>query len=520
MPSNETLSRRDLFRRAAQPLPGRAAPAYHIKRDIAPTASLAAHVANRLMYGPKPGDVAAMESRGVPAWITEQLNPTSSDTPELAAALNQLPRETLSESTTQLWDRGGDYDRSVRPAHQVRHVTITRMLHSKWQLQEIMVEFWRDHFNVYGYDDPIRRLYPEWDRLLRQHAFGNFRAFVEASSKHPVMLNYLDNYLSTNAGPNENFARELLELHTLGAINYNTPDGYKDEDVYEASRCFTGWTYERETNSPDRGKFKYVRDNHDRFQKLVLGVAIPRDGADLADGLKVLDLICHHRGTARHIALKLCRRFISENPPESIIASTADVFYAQRNSPTQIKQTLQHIFASAEFQDPACRGMLFKRPYDWVISAMRALNIPYIYREGESTSFDMTYMFNSLGYQLFSWRSPDGPSYNLYDWCSANSMLRRCNFVFQIDAGWWKDRGLVYPSLSLMPSSVKTPREITTWWIHRLFQRPVSATTANALLAFVARGRNADIPLAANQIEDIVPRLAALCTTSPEFMWR
>lgn len=487
-------------------------------RDPAPTPSLAAHVANRLMYGPKPGDVAAIEAQGVDAWIQEQLNPDSSESPEFTSAAGQLPLETLFESTTQLWDRR-EYSDSIRPANQVRHLTLTRMLHSKWQLKEVIVEFWRDHFNVYAYDDPVRRLYPEFDRILREHAFGNFRQFVEATSKHPAMLYFLDNYLSTNAGPNENFARELCELHTLGAMNYNTPDGYADEDVYEASRCFTGWTYERDNSSPDRGKFKYVRGNHDRFQKVVLGTAIPRDQGDLEDGLQVLDLLCFHPGTARHIATKLCQRFVSAVPPASIVASTAEVFYDNRNHPNQIRRTLAHIFASAEFREPENRMSLFKRPFDWIVSAMRALQIPYIYREGDN-SFDMTGMMTPLGYQLFGWRSPDGPPYELYDWCSANSMLRRCNFVFRIDAGWWSNNGLTYPSLSIMPESLATPRQICEWWQTRIFQRELSAVTFNSLLTFVARGRNPDIGLPPDQIESIVPRLAALCTTSPEFMWR
>lgn len=489
-------------------------------RGPAPVASLEQHVAMRLMYGAKPGQVAEIQAKGVNNWIYEQLRPTSSDTAELTAALNALPHATLSESITALWDRtDADYSESIRPVHEVRHATMARMLHSKWQLFEIMVEFWRDHFNVYGYDNPIRCLYPTWDKLLRQHALGNFRALAEATSRHPAMLNFLDNYLSTNAGPNENFAREFFELHTLGSMHYNTPDGYIDEDVYESSRCFTGWTYDRDDESPTRGQFKYVRDNHDRFQKVVLGTPIPRDQADLADGLQVLDIVCNHPGTARHIAHKLCKRFIAEDPPESIVSSAATVFLTNASHPNQIRLTMEHILASTEFRDPANRFNLFKRPYDWIISAMRALSIPYIYREGED-SFDFTGRISQVGYQLFSWRSPDGPSYDRYDWCSANSMLRRCNFVFQIDAGWWENDGMVYPSVELMPSNLKSPRQITDWWTARIFQRPVSDVTKESLLDFVARGRNPDLDMSEDQISNTVPRLAALCTTSPEFMWR
>jgi len=521
--ASPSLSRRDFFRKAAGAGTMQASEKLiaNTPRDVAPAPSLAAHVANRLTFGPRPGDVAAIDAQGVDAWVNAQLNPTSSDTPELASALAALPTNTFAENTQTLYDRRIEYWMSVEPVNQVRHATMARMLHSKWQLRELMVEFWRDHFNVYGYDSPVSCLYPEWDRLLRQHCFGNFRAFVEATSKHPAMLYFLDNYLSTNAGPNENFARELCELHTLGAINYNVTGGYIDDDVYEASRCFTGWTYERDGKSPDRGKFKYVRDNHDRFQKVIFGTDIPRDQADLADGLKVLDLVCYHPGTARHLATKLLHRFVSENPSEALINSTADVFYQNRTDPNQIRLTLQHIFSSAEFRSTSNRMVLFKRPYDWIVSTMRALNIPYIYRDNDDDNdMDMTWMINQVGYQLFAWRSPKGPTFDRYTWCSANGMLRRYNFIFRIDAGWWDNKGLVYPSVSILPSSLKTTREICTWWVNRVIQRTVSNTTFENLMTFVSNGRNVDLALSTSQIEDKVPRLAALCTVTPEFMWR
>lgn len=489
-------------------------------REPAPAPSLAAHVANRLMYGPKPGDVAAIEAQGVDNWISTQLNPTSSDTAALTAALAELPTATLSENITQLYDRRYmEYADAIRPARELRHATIARMMHSQWQLRELMVEFWHNHFNVYGWDSPIMSLMPDWDRCIREHCFGNFRAFLEATGRHPVMLHYLDNYLSTNAGPNENYARELFELHSLGAMNYNTEDGYIDEDVYEASRCFTGWSYERTRTASDRGQFKYYRENHDRFQKVVLGTPIPRDQADLLDGQQVLDLICNHPGTARFIVTKLCRRFVADEPPVSLIDSAVTVFYQHRTSPDQIKRTLQHIFASAEFRNPAYRANKFKKPFDWMISTMRALTIPYIYREGEN-ALDMTGMMNALGQTMFGWRSPDGPPDTFFNWATANSMMRRYNFVFRIDSGWWTDRGLTFPSVSIMPENLRTTRQVCDWWIQRVIQRPVSSSSYEALLTFVAEGRNFDLPMPPAQVTDKVSRVAILCTLTPEFMWR
>jgi len=519
MSAMQSISRREFF----QKLSVKAQPAISpesIIPDPAPSPSLAAHVAMRLMFGARPGDVALIDAQGVDNWIAEQLNPGGTDYPELTTALAALPHATLSENTTTLFDRRSlAYQEQIRPAVEVRHATLARMLYSKWQLNELMVEFWHNHFNVFAFDNPIMCLFPEWDRLIRTHALGNFRQFLGAVAEHPVMLHYLDNYLSTNAGPNENYARELMELHTLGSINYNVTGGYTDEDVYECSRCFTGWTYERSAAAAGRGTFKYIRENHDRYQKEFLGVDIPRDQPDLADGKKVLDIVCEHQGTAYHIALKLCRRFVSETPSESLVQSTANVFYTNRSSNQQIALTLAHIFASSEFRNPADFAGKFKRPYDWMISSMRALSVPYIYKP-EPDGFDMYYMMSELGHRIFEWRSPDGPPDTFAHWATANSLLRRYNYIFQTDAGWWEGDGLTFPTANLMPISLRTAREICAWWAERIIQRPISVSSMEGLMVFVAEGRNLDIPLPPDQIIEKLPHLAALCTVSPEFMWR
>lgn len=400
-------------------------------------------------------------------------------------------------------------------------MTTARNLLSKWQLKERMVEFWHNHFNIYSFDGTIITFFPIWDKTVRQHALGNFKELLVASSQDVCMLNYLDNYLSTNSGPNENYARELIELHTLGAMNYNKPNGYIDNDVYEASRCFTGWTYERSNSSPDRGRFKYVAANHDRFQKIFLGRSIPNDQAPLQDGLQVLGWLAEHPGTARHIAYKLVQKFVADNPPNSLVTSTAKVFLDNVNSPTQIRDVLAHIFASTEFTGTTYRHKKFKRPYDWVISCMRALNLPYRYLSG-SYNWDMIGMIDTVGLQIFGWRSPDGPSDVAVDWASPNNLLRRCNFIMQIAAGWYLSNGrnLVIPHENMVPTNLTTAREIGNWWIDRVFQRPVSDVTRQGIIDFISKGRNADIPLSQEIITKKMQQIPVLCTISPEFNWR
>lgn len=515
-------ARRDFLKSFAPANDETAYPSESMTRSPAPPAGLASHVADRLGYGPQPGQIATMETQGVQAWIQEQLNPTSSDTQQLADLLNILPHETLNETVAQLWDRRSQaYSVYSLPQKEIRHATTARNLLSKWQLKERMVEFWHNHFNIYSYDGTIITYFPIWDNTVRANALGNFKDLLIASAQDVCMLTYLDNYISTNSGPNENYARELIELHTLGAMNYNKTGGYIDNDVYEASRCFTGWTYERSNSSPDRGKFKYVAANHDRFQKIFLNHSIPNDQAPMQDGLQVLGWLAEHPGTAKHIAYKLVQKFVSDNPPNSLVNSTATVFLNNANSPTQIRDVLAHIFASSEFTGTTYRGKKFKRPYDWVISAMRGVNLPYRYLSG-TTNFDMIGMIDNVGQQIFGWRSPDGPSDVAVEWASPNNLLRRCNFILQIAAEWYVSNGrnLIIPHQNLMPTNLTTARQIGNWWIDRVFQRPVSDITRQGIIDFIAKGRNADVALTQEIINKKLQQIPALCVISPEFNWR
>lgn len=483
-----------------------------------PPASSGAHIASRFQYGAKPGDAASIDAIGLNPWLATQFSPSTISDSACDTLLAALPRATQSETVTQLYDRrsNANYDEKVRPARETRDATYVRRAHSKRQLLELTVEFWHDHFNIFGFDSDSMLLFPLWDKVMRANAFGNFRTLLGETAKHPAMLYYLDNYISTDGGPNENYARELFELHTLGAGSYQVTGGYIDADVYEAARCFTGWTYERGSAVASRGQFKYVAADHDRFQKQVLGVQLPNDQAALKDGDDVLTLLANHPGTARHIARKLCLRFSSDTPSEALVQSVADVWYATRTYPDQIKRVLDHLI-----HQPECytfnRFRKFKRPQDWVSSTMRALNLTY---KPVVSGWDMNWYVDPMGQSMFGWRPPNGAPDRKSYWATANNFFRRCNFVFQLDSGWYEDDGFVLNVTGVMPADRKTPREIATWWIDRVIMRPVSPNTANALIDFMAEGRNPDLPLAASRITSMVPHLAVLCVTTPEFMMR
>ncbi|MBZ0255114.1 DUF1800 domain-containing protein [bacterium] len=478
--------------------------------------TLAEHAANRLMFGPRPGDIDRINAIGFDGFVEQQLDPASIDDTAAEQILNAAPRETLSETMQQLYDRKSTspYAEVIRPIKEVQYDAMIRAVESKRQLHERMVNFWYDHFNLYGWDYLTRSIFPTWDALIHKHALGNFHEFLIATAQHTSMLLFLDNYKSTDGGPNENYARELIELHTLGAMNYNTPDGYTDEDVYETSRCFTGWNFDNDSESPTRGEFLYRHDDHDRFQKWVLGVNIPRDQAPTQDGLDVLSLLANHPGTAKHIAWKLAQRFISDDPPESVVESTAAVFHANVESPDQLKQTMKHLLTSDEFK--SARRTKFKRPFEWAVSMLRALEIPYPVHE----KFRFEQLYDSMGQPLYSWSTPEGAPDIKEHWATSNVMIRSWRMMFETADGWYLKYGYGFDPMAVMPGDVKTAEQISDFWIRRLISGPVSQETRDAIVDYVAEGRNPALQLPGSQIESKTKYAAALCAVSPEFMMR
>src|SRR5258708_6681680 len=237
------------------------------------------------------------------------------------------PLTWLSAPIEKLWPLDDQktmmaHQERIRPAEEVRMASWVKAVYSKWQLREIMVEFWHNHFNINAFQEPrIACTFPIYDReVIRKNCFGNFRTFLEDVARSTAMQYYLDNFSSKASPANENYARELFELHTLGSDFYfnnlynrwrevpgasnGKPIGYIDEDVYEAARSFTGWTIAdgsgigKGDNLPNTGRFYYYDGWHDNYQKRVLGVEFDPNQPPLADGLKVLDLVAYHPATA------------------------------------------------------------------------------------------------------------------------------------------------------------------------------------------------------------------------------
>lgn len=314
-------------------------------RSGVPVPPLEVLVYTKAAFGPKPGDLERFRALpGNPeaklkAWVEEQLNPGQLEDKAAEARVAAARFESLGKPLERLWKDyyrdvpEGDqkYERIYQPVRETQLATLLRALHSRRQLYEVLVNFWHDHFNVApDRDERIAPGFASYDQdVIRPHALGNFRQFLKAVATHPAMLYYLDNASSSRAGPNENWSRELFELHTLGAENYlgvkrqcevkgfaqGNPIGYVDDDVYEATRAFTGWRVDDDPDEPGltgSGKFTFYTPWHDRFQKTVLGRLLPPDQGPMQDGKDVLEAVAEHPGTARFIARKLVRKFIAD----------------------------------------------------------------------------------------------------------------------------------------------------------------------------------------------------------------
>jgi uncharacterized protein (DUF1800 family) len=407
--------------------------------DPAAEARAVLHLISRATFGPRPGDVARVRQMGVAAWLEEQLHPERVDDAACDAAL--APLTTLRLSIPELLR---DYPRPVPgqpPAPEKRPERITaelqtarlvRAIASERQLQEVMVDFWFNHFNVFAPKGAVRWYVTDYERsVIRPHALGTFPELVRASARHPAMLFYLDNWLSTRSdyvvrsgpnrgragGLNENYARELLELHTLGVDG-----GYTQQDVTEVARAFTGWGLERPWQD---GLFVYRPRVHDDREKRVLGQRLPPRGGE-RDGERVIDIVTRHPSTARFIATKLVRRFVSDEPPPALVAEVAETY---RRTGGDIKSLLRTIFAAAPFAD-AERAKI-KKPLEFVASAVRAVGGRADARGG----FQLARATAEIGEPLYGAQPPTGWPDRAQAWVSAGALLARMNFALTLAEG-------------------------------------------------------------------------------------
>ena len=530
---------------------------------------------NRMGFGPRPGDVAAFNALGadddarLAAYVAQQLNPdpvAANDTEyhQRRNGLAGYPNPgftTLGKSLTQLWqDHQTGGTQRGRPVEETRLNTYLRMVYSKWQLREVLADFWLNHFNIYGFEMYTQETFVHYDRdVIRPSIFGNFRTMLEAVTRSTSMLYYLDNYTNTRNGPNENWARELFELMTLGAENYYgvgsqdqvpvwagvvwpagtasagdpIPAGYVDNDVYETARAFTGWGV-----SSTLGTFLYSAGNHDIFQKAVLSfgqVNIQPNQADEKDGEDVLTMLAAHPGTGRYIARKLCRRLISDEPPQVLVEAIGDLFTAQWQAPDQLKQVYEAILLSDEFK--TTWGEKIKRPVEFSVSAMRAANANWNFGYSsqdpltvESDTSSFLSRQSRTGQNLFARVPPDGYGDREELWSGTNTRLqcwRLGSWLIDqdIDGSSATDDfrldilGQTYAAFPALPHQA-TSEELVDLWIGRVFRRDIEPEQRDELIDFMAQGNSPTLKLNLDASSSVRARLRALVGLmfmTPEF---
>lgn len=414
-----------------------------------PSQAEAVHVLNRLGYGPAPGDIDRVQRIGIDRYIDEQLHPERLPLPasleqqlaalgathmsqrELIAQFREAGQAAKNDNTDGKAMRRELYQRVSLEAGEER---LLRAVQSPRQLQEVMVDFWFNHFNVFSGKGLDRVLVENYEReAIRPHAMGRFRDLLGATAHHPAMLFYLDNWLSTapgyqpqrmtgplakSAGLNENYARELMELHTLGV-----DDGYTQNDVTALARMLTGWTLNPRANGSD-SVFTFDARRHDNAGKEWLGRHVAGRGE--AEGEWALDVLASHPATAHHIAHELAQYFVADTPPPTLVDRLARRFL---DTDGDIAAVLKSLFDSPEFRDPSVRGAKFKTPYQYVVSTVRASNVPVT-----NVRPLLTTLFQ-LGMPLYGCQTPDGYKNTEVAWLNPDAVTRRINFATAFASG-------------------------------------------------------------------------------------
>lgn len=417
---------------------------------------------NRLGFGYRPGDVARVSSMGLAAYVEEQLGATQPEDMRLNLLLSGL--EIFSMDSVEMEDIHKE-----QVLRELQQADLLYAVYGRNQLFERMTDFWLNHFNIYALKtDSAFRLAGATRTVIRANALGKFPDMLRASAHSPAMLDYLDNTANKSGVPNENYARELMELHTLGVHG-----GYSQKDVMEVARCLTGWTVENRFLMR-RGSFRFDPDTHDDGSKVVLGQKIPAGGGQ-RDGEAVLDILANHPATARHLSTKLSREFLGEEDPAWINRMSA----AYLSSGGDIRQMLRPLLTSSEL---ISAPPLAKRPLDFVASALRAT------AADTNCGQPIVDHLTKMGQGPHLWPMPDGYPDKAGAW--SGSMLGRWNFAVALTAN------------SLDGTSVSLDRLLPP--VEVILGRRPEEIDPVAYAIRTMKGAEA----------------AAVCLASPEFQWR
>jgi uncharacterized protein (DUF1800 family) len=461
----------------------------------------ALHVLNRITFGPRPGDAARVQQVGVERFIETQLHPDRIPDGDIRRRLDGF--ETLQLSSREIAERyeipalqarrerqqqavaadkptdpptppqmaiDPERQRANLPLIELSQQKFVRAVYSERQLEEVLTDFWFNHFNVDARKGPERYMLTEYERdAIRPHVFGHFRDLLGATAKSPAMLFYLDNWMSADpngphldrtgaaagragrqgqaarprpqppgpggqqqarqrpTGLNENYGRELLELHTLGVDG-----GYTQKDVTEVARAFTGWTIDRPRLG---GSFRFAPALHDDGEKAVLGHRIKAGGGQ-RDGEEVLDIVSRHPATARFIATKLARRFVSDNPPDALVERMASTF---RQTDGDLRAVMTVLLTSPEFFSPEVERAKVKNPFEFLVSSLRATGADL------QDARPLVRALQQLGMPLYQCQPPTGYKDSADTWVNTGALVGRMNVALTLASGRQPGITLVHP---------------------------------------------------------------------------
>ncbi|HEY1912900.1 MAG TPA: DUF1800 domain-containing protein [Vicinamibacterales bacterium] len=514
------------------------------------------HVLNRVAFGPAPGNVERVRGMGLQRYIDEQLRPERIADPAMASRLGGLTTTRMSSheifqqyEVPQLQARAakkqnakgnadGQDQASKTPPDPVQQRAnsvvaelaeqkVLRAVYSERQLQEVLTDFWFNHFNIDARKGRDKFLLTEYERdTIRPHVLGKFRDLLGATAKSPAMLFYLDNWMSADPngphptmtqgrmvrgpfggrtylpptakpaaqgknapkGLNENYGRELMELHTLGVDG-----GYTQKDVTEVARAFTGWTIE----PPRQGiGFKFEPRIHDNGQKVVLGHVIKAGGGE-SDGEEVLDILARQPATAHFISTLLVRRFVSDTPPPALVDRAAARFH---DTDGDLGEVMRTILTSPEFLSPEAYRAKVKTPFEFVVSALRATGADV------ADARVLVRELQQLGMPLYQCQPPTGYKDTGDAWVNTGALVSRMNFALRL-------------------SNNQVPR-VTVVSLQSSVFGPAAGNSgqgevdADAAIAKLLSGNASDSTRATIAKATTAPQMAALTLGSPEFQRR
>ncbi len=532
------------------------------------TGSFEHRALSRVTFGARDAEVAAVQQTGWPAWVATQLQPPPGDEPRIEEHLRartmriayavQLPagkspgwpavdeRRPLRYLYTDIpaiWDMVGKTEISIAPneRHRIQQelnaAAWIRNVHSRFQLREFMADFWANHFNVGRNEDVYgaAALIVYENEVIRPNVFGNFRAFLETVASSASMLRYLNNAESKAGRPTENYVRELLELHTLGAEAYRGVSAdaalpqvsagpfrvnshFTDQDIVAASRAFSGWTLEHGQEGergplPFTGRFVFNPVQHNNDVGVFMGNDLSGTAfqGPMAQGQRILDLLAAHPATARFVVGKICRRIFGDSPPQNVLDRAMAAWTANIDAPDQIGRVMEVILLSPEMGNPPAK---LRRPYERLMALFRTTDTII-------NAYDEAYMaLFGLGDGLYAWPTPDGRPDTDAHWLSSAGNHHFWNVMFDV---------LVHPSFRTSfweqtPAAVADSAiHIVEYWVGRMVGYTLPQASMDALLKDVMTSPGVMAAYASGgitNIENALRRLALLIATSPEFAMR